>query len=157
MPTHAERRQLPFTAEQLYALVADVEKYPDFLPWCMDCRIIRSEADGSVLHADLVIGYKFFREKFRSRVTLQPYSNIRVDYIEGPLRYLSNTWRFIHNNDGSATIDFYVDFEFKNPMFQKLMGVFFNEVVRRMVSAFEERARVLYAKSASQTSAASTV
>ena len=144
MPTHAERRTLPYTAVQLYELVADVERYPEFLPWCRSCRIKRREADGHILHADLIIGYKMFQERFGSKVTLTPYSDIKVEYLEGPLRYLSNHWRFIQNGDGTSTIDFYVDFEFRNPMFQSLMGVFFNEIVRRMVGAFEERAGVLY-------------
>lgn len=157
MPTHAERRTLPYTAVQLYDLVADVETYPAFLPWCRSCRIKRREGDGHVLHADLVIGYKMFQERFGSKVTLTPYSDIKVEYLEGPLRYLSNHWRFIQNGDGSSTIDFYVDFEFKNPIFQNLMGVFFNEIVRRMVGAFEERAGQLYSKSTSQDKAAPTV
>jgi coenzyme Q-binding protein COQ10 len=144
MPTHAERRTLPYTTEQLYALVADVERYPEFLPWCRSCRIKSRAEEGRVLHADLVIGYKMFQEKIVSKVTLTPFSRVQVEYADGPLRYLSNHWNFIQNDDGTATIDFYVDFEFRNPMFQKLMGVFFHEIVRRMVSAFEERAKALY-------------
>ncbi len=142
MPTHAERRTLPYTAEQLYNLVADVEKYPSFLPWCYDCRVISQK--GRETQADLVIGYKMVRERFRSRVTMLPYAHIHVEYLDGPLKHLSNHWRFIQNNDGSATIDFFVDFEFKNPFFQKMMGLFFNEAVKRMVGAFEDRARNLY-------------
>jgi len=85
------------------------------------------------------------REKFTSRVTLVRPDAIHVEYLEGPLKYLSNHWRFIREPDGSTTIDFYVDFEFKSKIFQKVMGVFFNEAVKRMVAAFEERAHALYA------------
>lgn len=148
MPTHAEKRRLPYSAEQLYALVADVERYPEFLPWCQSCRIIKREDEGRLLIADLTIGYKLFSETFRSRVTLNPYSEIRVEYNSGPLRALNNHWQFIAHDDGTCTIDFYVDFEFKNAFFQQMMGVFFNEIVRRMVQAFEERARELYTKTA---------
>ena len=142
MPTHAEKRDLPYTAEQMFALVADVEKYPEFLPWCISSRITKREGD-SVIFADLIIGYKMVREKFTSKVVLERPNSIRVEYLKGPLKYLSNKWEFIPRENG-CTIDFYVDFEFRNPFFQSLMGVFFNEIVRRMVSAFEDRARSLY-------------
>lgn len=142
MPTHAERRSLPYTPEQLYNLVADVERYPEFLPWTLRARI-KKRTDGYFL-ADLVIGYKMIREKFGSKVHLSPYNEIRVEYTDGPMRYLSNVWKFIEEPDGSCTIDFYVDFEFKNAVLQKLMGVFFHEAVSRMVNAFEQRAIDLY-------------
>lgn len=142
MPTHAEKRKLPYTQEQLFNLVADVEKYPEFLPWCIESRITRREGD--VIYADLVIGYKMVREKFGSRVTLSKPNAIHVEYLSGPMKYLSNHWKFIPEKDGGCTIDFYVDFEFKNFLFKKLMGLFFNEVVRRMVAAFEARAQALY-------------
>lgn len=142
MPTHAEKRELPYTPEQMFALVAAVDKYPEFLPWCLSSRI--TKRDGNVFYADLVIGYKMVREKFSSKVVLDAPGSIRVEYLKGPLKYLSNKWDFIPNGTGGCIIDFYVDFEFRNAFFQSLMGVFFNEVVKRMVTAFEERARVLY-------------
>lgn len=181
MPLHSEQKTLPFTPHQLFDLVADVERYPEFLPWCLDCRITKRETDHTFL-ADLIIGYKFIREKFGSRVTLNrtgtpppngnpsaiwgPESNqrwtpdcagvttlassendiptIRVEYISGPMRYLSNNWRFIDNHDGTTTIHFDIDFEFKNALLQGLMGLFFHEAVRRMVTAFEARAQAVY-------------
>ena len=142
MPTHAERKTLPYTPEQLYALVADVESYPQFLPWCMSCRITHREAN--VFYADLIIGYKMIREKFGSKVVLNEPNAIRVEYLHGPMKYLSNKWEFIRNNDGTCTIDFYVDFEFRNLLLQKMMGAFFHEIVKRMVGAFEMRAHALY-------------
>ena len=127
----------------MFDLVADIEKYPEFLPWCIDARIWKRE--GNVIHADLIIGYKLFRERFTSKVTLEKPGHIHVEYLKGPLKHLSNHWRFLPANPDSCVIDFFVDFEFKNPVFQKVMGVFFNEAVKRMVSAFEARARKLYA------------
>jgi coenzyme Q-binding protein COQ10 len=155
MPTHAEKRKLPYTPEQLFDLVAGVEKYPDFLPWCLSCRITRREGD--VLYADLVIGYKMVREQFGSKVTLSRPNHIHVEYLSGPMKHLSNHWRFIREADGSCTIDFYVDFEFKNFLFQNLIGVFFNEAVKRMVHAFEERADDLYGARAVQAASESAV
>ena len=143
MTTHAEQRNLPYTQEQLFALVADVAEYPGFLPWCIASRITKREGD-TVFYADLVIGYKMFREKFGSRVTLTPSHHVHVEYLSGPMKYLSNHWKFIEEEDGTCTIDFFVDFEFKNRVIQNLIGVFFNEVVQRMVGAFEARAIALY-------------
>ena len=142
MPTHAEKRTLPYTPEQMFDLVAGVDKYPQFLPWCIASRITRRE--GNVFYADLIIGYKMVREKFTSRVTALRPDHIHVEYLSGPMKHLSNHWRFLPNANGSCTIDFYVDFEFKNPFFQNLMGLFFEKAVKKMVAAFEERAAALY-------------
>lgn len=142
MPTHAEKRTLPYTQEQLFDLVAGVEHYPEFLPWCRAARITKREGD--VFFADLVIGYKMVREKFGSKVTALRPDHIHVEYLDGPMKYLSNHWRFIPEEEGGCMIDFYVDFEFKNAFFQNLIGVFFNKAVKKMVQAFEERAKNLY-------------
>lgn len=142
MPTHAEKRKLPYTPDQLFGLVADVEKYPRFLPWCLSCKITRR--DGDVFYADLVIGYGMVRECFTSKVTALRPDHIHVEYLSGPMKHLSNHWRFLPQTDGGCLIDFYVDFEFKNLFFQRLMGVFFDKIVRKMVQAFEGRARELY-------------
>jgi len=142
MPTHAEKRVLPYTPDQLFDLVADVEKYPEFLPWCVAARIRRREGD--VFHADLVIGFKMFRERFTSRVSLDFPRRVDVTYTDGPFKYLNNHWIFEPAPDGGTVIDFYVDFEFHSKILQKLIGALFNEAVRLMVSAFEKRARHLY-------------
>ena len=142
MSTHAEKRPLPYTPEQLFALVEDVAKYPEFLPWCVGARV-RSN-DGHLIVADLVIGYKVFRERFTSKVILNHPDRIDVEYSDGPFRYLNNHWKFEPNEDGTTTIDFYVDFEFRSRLMQKMIGVVFNEAVRRMVRAFEQRAHDLY-------------
>lgn len=142
MPTHAEKRILPYRPEQLYALVAGVEHYPKFLPWCMGARI--RERSERHLVADLIIGFKMFRERFTSKVTLDPAAmRIDVEYSEGPFKYLRNHWTFNDHPDG-CQIDFYVDFEFRSRLLQKTIELLFNEAVRRMVAAFESRARQLY-------------
>jgi coenzyme Q-binding protein COQ10 len=141
MPIHAERRFLAFTPEQLFDLVADVERYPEFLPWCVAARIRAHQDD--VIEADLVIGFKMFRERFSSRVHLDPVRRIDVAYTEGPLKYLNNHWIFEPAPDG-CEIDFYVEFEFRSRLLSKMIGVVFHEAVRRMVDSFEARARALY-------------
>lgn len=142
MPRHRERKSLPYSQAQLFDLVADIERYPEFLPWCVGARIIERDDDG--VTADLVIGFKMFRERFRSKVTLRRPGYIRVDYIRGPLKYLHNDWKFCPCDDGGTAIDFSVDFEFKNRIFEKVVGSLFSEAVRRMVGAFEKRAHAIY-------------
>jgi len=142
VPIHAEQRVVAYSPEQIYGLVADVERYPEFLPWCIGARVKRRE--GRLLFADLIIGYKMIRERFTSRVDPQrDRMRIDVTYTEGPFRYLNNHWVFEPHPDG-CMIDFYVDFEFKNRMLQSVIGLFFNEAVKRMVQAFETRAAALY-------------
>jgi coenzyme Q-binding protein COQ10 len=142
MPTHAERRVLPHSPEQLFDMIADVEKYPEFLPWCIATRIRKRE--GNVITADMVIGFKVFRENFTSQVTCVRPRRIDVLYFDGPFKYLNNHWIFEPHGDGHCEIDFYVDFEFRSRLMQKAIGAVFNEAVRRMISAFEDRARTLY-------------
>jgi coenzyme Q-binding protein COQ10 len=159
MPTHAEKRFLPYTQAQLFELVAAVDRYPEFLPWCIAARIRSREAlpdapSRSVITADLVIGYRMIRERFTSRVTLSPPGRIDVTYAEGPFRYLNNHWIFEpvppspERPTGGTMVDFYVDFEFHSKLLQSLISVLFNEAVKRMVAAFEARAKQLYGASA---------
>ena len=149
MPTHAEKRIMPHSAEQMYDLIADGSSYPKFLPWCTAARINRTkpteDGNGTVIDADLVIAFKLFREKFASRVTLNPMaSHIDVEYLDGPFRYLNNHWQFNALEDGTCEVDFFVDFEFKSPMLQAVIGLVFNEAMQRIVRAFEKRADELY-------------
>lgn len=141
MPTHAEQKVLPYTPEQLFALVADVERYPEFLPWCVGARV--RERRGNVIIADLIIGFRMFRERFTSRVTLSPPQRIDVAYTEGPFKYLDNHWIF-ERVPGGCRIDFFVDFEFRSKILQRVIEMLFHEAVRRMVAAFEARADQLY-------------
>lgn len=147
MPTHAETKLLPYTPAQMFALVADIEAYPEFLPWCLACHIVdkRGRRPNVTLIADLTIGYKIFRETFTSEVALNPKtSTIDVTYIRGPFRYLNNHWAFRTAPNHSCMVEFNIDFEFRTGLLQKIMGVFFNEAVRRMIAAFEARAQQLY-------------
>jgi coenzyme Q-binding protein COQ10 len=145
MPTHAEQKVLPYTPEQLFALVADIERYPEFLPWCVGARI--RERRDNVIIADLIIGFSMFRERFTSRVTLSPPYRIDVAYTEGPFKYLNNHWVF-ERVPGGCRIDFFVDFEFRSKILQRVIEMLFHEAVRRMVAAFEDRARQLHGASA---------
>jgi coenzyme Q-binding protein COQ10 len=141
MPTHAETKVLPYTPEQMFELVADVARYPEFLPWCVASRI-RSR-DGDVFFADLVIGFKMVRERFTSKVTLKRPDRLDVTYTDGPFKHLNNHWVFKPHPQGTE-IDFYVDFEFRSKLLQTMIGALFNEAVKLMVSAFEKRAKQLY-------------
>ena len=146
MLEHVEQKTLPFTQAQMFELVAGVDQYKEFAPWCVASRINRWDGD-NVFYADLVVGYNMFREKFSSKVVLEPCQRLTIEYMSGPLKQLTNEWRFTSNDDGSCTIDFSVSFEFKNVLLQALAKKFFNEVVKRMVSSFEKRAYALYAPS----------
>ncbi|QMW24282.1 type II toxin-antitoxin system RatA family toxin [Sandaracinobacteroides saxicola] len=147
MPRHSETRTLPWTPEQLFDLVADVKRYPEFLPWVAATRI-RSN-DGAVMLADMSVGFRQLRETFTSRVALEPKSAIRVEYINGPLKFLRNDWRFEAGDDGGCRLSFDVAFEFKSKLFERLAGAFFHEALKRMVASFEARAVALYGSSSS--------
>jgi coenzyme Q-binding protein COQ10 len=143
MPTHAERRVLPYTPQQMFDLVAAIDRYPEFLPWCVAARVTRREGD--VVWADMVIGFRLFRERFASRVTLdRPGLTIDVAYDHGPLRHLDNRWRFEPHGEGQCLVDFRVDFSLRSRLLQMAVEALFNEAVRRMVGAFEGRAQALY-------------
>ncbi len=143
MLKHIEQKHLPYTPEEMFDLVADVDSYSEFAPWCIASRVVRRESD-AVFYADLVAGYKLFRERFTSKVYLERPDHIYIEYLKGPLKNLKNHWRFIREPDGSCLIDFVVEFEFSNVALQALANMFFNEVVKRMVGAFEMRAAEIY-------------
>lgn len=142
LPTHAQKRRLPYRPEQLFDLVADVERYPEFLPWCVASRVNRRE--GNILWGELSVGFKMFRERFSSRVTLDRPGRIDVEYIDGPFKFLRNHWLFVPDGDDATIIDFFIDFEFRSRMLSAAIAPLFEEAVRRMVGAFEKRAAVVY-------------
>lgn len=146
MPRHTETRFLPYTPEQLFDLVADVGSYQLFLPWVAATRI-REDSDTAMV-ADLVVGFKALKETFTSKVKKVRPSEIEIDYVEGPLKYLHNSWKFAPQGTGTE-VDFCVDFAFRNRLFEALAGQMFDRALRRMIGAFEERARVLYGDGAS--------
>ena len=153
MPRHSETRYLPYTPEQLFDLVADVASYDEFLPWVVAVRVRSSSETETV--ADLVVGFNAFKERFTSRVKKQRPTEICVDYIEGPLKYLHNEWSFERAEDGGTKVGFSVDFAFKSRLFESLAGAMFDRALRRMINAFEERAAVLYGPGASGSSSRS--
>jgi coenzyme Q-binding protein COQ10 len=143
MPTHAEKRIMRHSPDDVFQIVADVQRYPEFLPWCVGARVITRDEDKLV--ADLTIGFKMFRETFRSDVTLQRPGMVQVQYLNGPFRYLNNTWNLREVPQGTE-VDFFVDFEFKSRMLQAVIGTVFNEATRLMVRAFERRAMHIHGR-----------
>jgi coenzyme Q-binding protein COQ10 len=141
MPQHHERRELPFSAGQMYDLVTDVRCYAEFLPWVAAVRV-RSDSEHEML-ADLVVGFKAIKETFSSRVLKTPKSKVVVDYLDGPMRHLHNQWLFEETING-CIVDFTVDFAFHNRVFEALAGQYFNTALRKMTDAFIERAEALY-------------
>ncbi len=138
---------MPYSAQQMYDLVADVGSYPKFLPWCAAARIRSRTPQGAseVMEADLVISFKVFRERFGSRVVLHPGDHkIDTEYLDGPFRYMKSNWAFADRADGGCDVSFFVDFEFKNAVLQGIIGMVFNEAMQRIVRAFERRAAELY-------------
>jgi coenzyme Q-binding protein COQ10 len=152
MPRHSEARYLPYTPEQLFDLVADVQHYNEFLPWVVAVRV-RSSSEKETI-ADLVVGFNAFKERFTSRVVKERARRICVDYIEGPLKYLHNEWLFERAADGGTNVGFSVDFAFKSRLFESLAGAMFDRALRRMITAFEQRAAALYGISRSSAQSA---
>jgi len=146
MPKHAETRLLPYSAAQMYDLVADIARYPEFIPWIMATRVrsVTAETGGNVMLSDMVVGFRMFRERFTSRVTLRPeLREIDTEYIEGPFKHMIAHWRF-QDVEGGCEVAFDVDFEFRNKVLQGAAGLFFHDAMRRIVGAFEARAKDLH-------------
>lgn len=141
MPRHSETRHLPYTPEQMFDMVADVGRYAEFLPWVSQIRV-RSRSETQLV-ADMIVGFKGLRETFTSKVEMERPGHIHVDYLDGPLKYLRNDWVFRTEPLGCA-VDFTVDFAFKNRVFEMLAGQVFGTALRKMIGAFEDRAKVLY-------------
>jgi coenzyme Q-binding protein COQ10 len=152
MPRHSETKYLPYSPEQMFDLVADVARYDEFLPWVSAVRV-RSSSETEMV-ADLIVGFNAFKERFTSRITKDKPSHIIVDYIEGPLKYLKNEWRFEAAPESGTNVHFSVDFAFKSRLFETLAGAMFDRALRRMTGAFELRAAALYGSSSSSAQSA---
>ncbi len=137
-----------YSVEQLYQLVVDIEQYPEFLPWCSAARVLE-ETDHYIV-ADLIISFKAFTEHYRSQVALTPPKKgkaaVEVSLISGPFKRLNNNWKFETLKNGGTLIEFYIDFEFKSALLQKLIGLLFNKACQKMVASFEARAKDLFGK-----------
>lgn len=142
MGTRVHTHHLSYTPDQMYDLVADVGRYPEFLPWCAAVRVL-SKSNTEII-ADLSVRYKFFKETFRSRVHLTPKTSIEVEYIKGPFRHLNNRWTFTKASEGGTDIEFLIDFEFRNALFQNMTQLIFEGAFDRMLLSFEKRAQNLY-------------
>ncbi|KJS19771.1 MAG: cyclase [Hoeflea sp. BRH_c9] len=147
MPQFTTTRQVPHSARQMFDLVADVERYPEFLPLCEALSVrSRKEREGkTLLIADMTVGYKAIRETFTSQVLLKPDElAIDVKYLDGPFKYLDNKWTFVARADGGCEVRFFIDYEFKSRMLGALMGAMFDRAFRMFAEAFEKRARDIY-------------
>ena len=147
MPQFETHRPVPHTPDQMFDLVADVERYPEFLPLCEALSVKnRKERDGKeLLIADMTVGYKAIRETFTTQVLLNRAERvIDVKYIDGPFRYLDNRWRFVEAEDHGCTVDFFIDYEFKSRILGALMGSMFDRAFRMFTEAFEKRAATIY-------------
>ena len=146
MPKIQETRRLPYSAQQMFDLVADVDRYPEFLPWVVATRV-RQDSE-TEMTADMLVGFKALREKFTSKVVKDRPRSIHVHYVDGPLRDLDNNWTFRDvPGEHACDIDFCVDFAFKSIMFETLAGQYIDRAFRKMVAAFEARAADLYGSS----------
>ncbi|MCO4316546.1 type II toxin-antitoxin system RatA family toxin [Phyllobacterium sp. 21LDTY02-6] len=152
MPKFETTRPVSHRADQMFDLVADVERYPEFLPMCEGLKVrSRKERDGkTLLIADMTVGYKLIRETFTSQVLLKPAESlIETKYIDGPFRYLDNRWKFVPaENPGHSSVNFYIDYEFKSRTLGFLMGSMFDIAFRKFTEAFEKRADAIYGRPA---------
>jgi len=149
MPTFQSSRTVEFTPDQMFDLVADVEKYPEFLPLCEALKIRRRsmlDDQREVLLADMTIGYKAIRETFTSRVTMDRTAfKILVEYVDGPFSHMENRWMFVPEGNGTK-VEFYIDYAFKSRMLGMLMGAMFEAAFKRFSDAFIARAGIVYGK-----------
>lgn len=147
MPNFQDTTTVPHSAAQMFALVADIERYPEFLPMCeaLKIRERRERGEMTLLVADMTVGYKMVRETFTSQVLLKPgESVIDVSYVEGPFRYLDNRWHFVDRADGGSDVKFAIDYEFKSRTLGVLMGAMFDKAFHMFSNAFRKRALEIY-------------
>lgn len=144
MPTHSEIRNLTFSAPQMFGLVLDVAKYPEFLPWCVATRVKSKDGgENGQMVADMAVGFKMLQERYTSRITFETPHHIHITDIGGPFKRLETDWRFIANADG-CEVDFQINFEFRSVLLEKVMGKVFTEAAHKMMQAFVTRAEQVY-------------
>ncbi len=147
MHSYTETKLLPYSPAQIFALVADIEQYPEFLPWCRAARVVRREGDGAFL-GELIISFSHLTERYTSRVVPVPPAgdaagSIEVSLVDGPFKTLANHWRFVPK-DGGCEIQLELEFEFKSKLLDRLIGSMFERATTKMVGAFTARAEALY-------------
>lgn len=144
MPTHAEVRKLTFSAPEMFNLVLDVAKYPEFLPWCVATRVkSKDTTESGQMVADMAVGFKMLQERYTSRITFEHPHHIHITDIGGPFKKLETDWRFIPTADG-CEVDFQIDFEFRSTLLEKVMGGVFTDAAHKMMQAFVSRAETIY-------------
>lgn len=149
MRTYRSARRVHHSADDMFALVADVERYPEFVPLCRELTVLRRERDGNaeIVIASMTVSYQLLRESFTSRVRLDKEGgNVLVEYLDGPFRHLENRWTFQPLDASSCDVDFYIAYEFRSPLLQAMMGHAFGRAFQKFVAAFEERADIVYGK-----------
>ena len=149
MRTFETTRHVAHSAEDMFSLVADIERYPEFVPLCKALNLRgREEKDGhEVLTADMTVAYKLFHETFASRVTLdRDTPQILVEYLDGPFTHLENRWNFRDTGEGTSDIEFYLEYEFRSRSMQMLMGAMFDQAFGKFAQAFEQRADIVYGR-----------
>ncbi|MFQ5562269.1 MAG: type II toxin-antitoxin system RatA family toxin [Parvularculaceae bacterium] len=154
MTTRRTRSDVPYSAAQMFDLVADVERYPEFLPWCVGLRVVKHDiTNGSgTITTDMIVAYKMFREQFRTHDRFDREAKvIEVDYANGPFRHLHNVWRFEDREEGGSTVDFEISFEFRNVLLQATAKAVFEKAFARMSEAFIERANEIYGAASTQS------
>lgn len=148
MPSFSTQRHVPFTAAQMFALVADIESYPQFLPLCTGLVVLSREKreGGEILTARMSVGYKAIHESFTTRIETNPVEKrIEVSYLDGPFKRLHNRWSF-HDDAGGSMVDFFIDYEFRSKLLAAVVGTVFDQAFRRFAGAFEERAAQVYGR-----------
>jgi coenzyme Q-binding protein COQ10 len=152
MPAFRNKRRVQHPAQDMFDLVADVERYPEFVPLCQSLRVRSRNATGEgveVVVADMTVSFKLVRETFRSRVTLdRPKLQILVEYLEGPFSHMENRWTFRPAGEQACEVEFFIDYEFRSRMLGMLMGAMFEAAFRRFATAFEQRADKIYGRGA---------
>jgi coenzyme Q-binding protein COQ10 len=150
MPTFSTRRQVRHSAADMFDLVADVERYPEFVPLCGALKVRQRDPTGEGVEtvvADMSVSFKLVRETFRSRVTLdRPKLQILVEYLQGPFSHMQNRWTFKPTGERSCEVEFFIDYEFKSRTLGMLMGAMFDAAFRRFASAFEQRADKIHGR-----------
>jgi len=155
MPQFSSKRRVRHAAAEMFDLVADVERYPEFVPLCRDLKVKSRTAKGEgveVLVADMTVAYKLIRETFKSRVTLdKPNLQILVEYLDGPFSRMQNRWSFRPVDEQACEVEFFIDYEFRSRVLAALMGAMFDAAFRRFAAAFEKRADEIYRNKAAST------
>lgn len=147
MPTHTTKRSTPYATQDMFSIIANVEAYPQFLPWCEATRILKhtQNTDSEEIEADMILAFKMFREKIKSKVTIIPQEGlIKISYLSGPFKYMNAQWHITPTLQGGSNIEFFIDFQIRNLILKHLIGTVFSKAMQKITLAFENRAHLLH-------------